>query len=104
MLLANIICSCGGNGVCYCRGMSITDTIPRPDPSLPLSEVVRRNVRAAIVRAGYTQGVFSSSVIRKNQSWLSRRIRQDNPTEFTVDDLQLIATALNITPEDLLHR
>lgn len=84
--------------------MSLTDTTPRPDMESPLSEVVRRNIRGAIVRAGYTQAEFASRVLRKNSSWLSRRIRKEKPSDVTPDDLQLIASALGITPEDLIRR
>lgn len=83
--------------------MSLTDTTPRPD-NAPLSEVVRRNVRAAIVRAAYTQASFATDVLGKNISWLSRRVRAKNPGEISIDELQTIATALGVTPEDLLHR
>lgn len=84
--------------------MSLTDTIPLADNTSPLSEVVRRNIRGAIVRAGYTQADFASRVLRKNTSWLSRRLRKESAADVTLDDLQLIATALNITPEELLRR
>lgn len=84
--------------------MSLTDTIPRPDMKSPLSEIVRRNIRGAIVRAGYTQADFASRVLRKNTSWLSRRLRKQSAADVTLDDLQMIATALSITPEELLRR
>lgn len=90
--------------MCYGRLMSLTDTIPRPNNTSPLSEVVRRNIRGAIVRAAYTQASFATDALRKNTSWLSRRVRGNNPTEITIDELQTIASALGVSPEDLLHR
>lgn len=84
--------------------MSLTDTVPRPDMESPLSEVVRRNIRGAIVRAGYTQMDFAKRVLGKNASWLSRRIRKEAAADVNLDDLQLIATALGTTPEDLIRR
>lgn len=76
---------------------------PNPDRE-PLPDLVRRNIRAAIVRAGYTQVQFASRVLGKNASWLSRRLRKEDPTDVTVADLEVLAIALGTTPEDLIRR
>lgn len=87
----------------YAHGMT-TDTPPQQSTDVPLSEVVRRNIRGGIVRAGYTQVVFAIRVLGRNPSWLGRRLRKDSPAPIAIEELGEIAHALGVTPEELLRR
>lgn len=79
-------------------------TIDTQPTELPLSEVVRRNIRAGIVRTGCTHVVFSIRVLGRNPSWLGRRLRKESPAPVTVDELAEIADALGVAPEEMLRR
>jgi transcriptional regulator with XRE-family HTH domain len=60
---------------------------------------VTSNVRAEMARRDLTQQTLASRIGMKQQS-LSRRLRGE--TRFSIDELQLIADALDVSITDLL--
>jgi transcriptional regulator with XRE-family HTH domain len=77
----------------------MTSVEPLPHAPTPFGQLVAGEVRAQLARRNLTGRAFAK-LIDKEQSWVSRRLQ--GLTAITMDDLDLIARALDMTAVELL--
>lgn len=68
-----------------------------------LDQAARANIRAELVRKNMTQAMLVDE-LGTNPSWLTRRMRPNNPAPFTLSELEEIAHVLGTTTENLIRR
>lgn len=82
----------------------MTSSIDTDPPGvMTTTEVVIRNIRAAMFRA-QLNGKDLAEIIpeAKDPSWVNRRIRKNPTTEITLENLDAFAAALNTTAAALV--
>lgn len=76
-------------------------TAAAPETPATLSDALAGEIRARLARLGKSQKALAAE-IGASEIWLSRRISPTRTVALDVDDLVLIARALDTTPTELL--